>query len=360
MKVTVSLSSVLRDAVGAERLEVDLGGEGPATVGRALEALSRLDLAPKTLAEYRGAASAFCGWLVRTRKLLPANPVDSLPAIRTRGDIRKRRRALTPDEAVRLLATVARRSSYRALWYETALFTGLRVGELQALEWRDLRLDGPSPCIALRAETTKAARADVVPLRRDLATKLRAHRPANAMPTARVFPTTPTRATFRADCERAGIRWQADEDGRTLDRHALRTTFVSWLSAAGVSPRTAQALARHTDIRLTMANYTDPRLLDARGAVERLPDLDTPDAGESRATGTDDVRGEVVAVSVVPDVVLTGRDTRETAMTGSAPESSQRPVLSGVGNKRQELSNTRENGGGRIRTADLGVMNPSL
>ena len=55
-------------------------------------------------------------------------------------------------------------------------------------------------------------------------------------------------------------------------------------------------LARHTDIQLTMRNYTDPALLDGWAAVENLPDLDGSDADELRATGTDE--------SVVLPVVL--------------------------------------------------------
>jgi site-specific recombinase XerD len=79
-----------------------------------------------------------------------------------------------------------------------------------------------------------------------------------------VFKTTPTLTTFREDCKRAKIDWRADYAGKSLDRHALRTTFVTWLSVSGVEPRTAQQLARHTDISLTMQAYTDPRLLGCR------------------------------------------------------------------------------------------------
>ena len=43
------------------------------------------------------------------------------------------------------------------------------------------------------------------------------------------------------------------------------------LSNAGVSPRKAMELMRHTDLRLTMKVYTDPRIFDLAGAVERLP-----------------------------------------------------------------------------------------
>jgi hypothetical protein len=54
------------------------------------------------------------------------------------------------------------------------------------------------------------------------------------------------------------------------------------LSAAGVSPRTAQAVMRHSEIMLTMATYTDERLLDSAGAVALLPHLPI-DATETEA-----------------------------------------------------------------------------
>jgi len=42
----------------------------------------------------------------------------------------------------------------------------------------------------------------------------------------------------------------------TADFHALRHTFITSLAKADVSPKTAQMLARHSDIRLTMDIYT--------------------------------------------------------------------------------------------------------
>jgi site-specific recombinase XerD len=41
-----------------------------------------------------------------------------------------------------------------------------------------------------------------------------------------------------------------------VDFHALRHTFISNLARAGVHPRNAQALARHSTIDLTMNVYT--------------------------------------------------------------------------------------------------------
>jgi hypothetical protein len=39
----------------------------------------------------------------------------------------------------------------------------------------------------------------------------------------------------------------------------------------GAHPRMAQALARHASIETTMGTYTDLRLFDMKGTVERLP-----------------------------------------------------------------------------------------
>ena len=73
-----------------------------------------------------------------------------------------------------------------------------------------------------------------------------------------------------------------DDRGRIVDFHAFRTTFVSRLSRAQVHPRTAQALARHSKIELTMKTYTDLRLLDLRAGLEA--------AGGARPSGDAEAR----------------------------------------------------------------------
>ena len=106
------------------------------------------------------------------------------------------------------------------------------------------------------------------------------------------------------DLKLAGIS-KTDDRGRTIDVHALRTTFGTLLSK-GVAPRTAQAAMRHSDIDLTMNVYTDPRLLDVQGALDVLPALPL-DSGQSashetlRATGTDTYG----RCAVAPPVALT-------------------------------------------------------
>ncbi len=84
---------------------------------------------------------------------------------------------------------------------------------------------------------------------------------------------------FDADIQAAGIP-KTDQRSRVVDIHALRHTFGTHLSAAGVHPRTAMAAMRHSRIELTMNLYTDPVLLDVAGAVEALPRF-----GEGRSDG---------------------------------------------------------------------------
>jgi integrase len=84
---------------------------------------------------------------------------------------------------------------------------------------------------------------------------------------------------FDRDLAAAGIA-KKDERGRVVDIHALRHTFGTHLSKAGVAPRVAMAAMRHSSLDLTMNIYTDPVLLDLGAAVDALPAFskDTPAA----------------------------------------------------------------------------------
>ena len=59
--------------------------------------------------------------------------------------------------------------------------------------------------------------------------------------------------------------------GLYADFHSLRHLFVTSLARAGVSPKTTQELARHSDIRLTLGLYTHVALHDHSAAIESLP-----------------------------------------------------------------------------------------
>ncbi len=191
---------------------------------------------------------------------------------------------------------LARCGLERSLIYKTLLLTGLRHGELAALTWGDLDL-GRRAYITVKAVSAKNRKTEALPLRADLAAELQAWRPAKARNDDRVFnvPRNLLRI-LKKDLAAAGIPYK-DDRGRTLDVHALRHTFGTHLSKAGVWPRTAQSLMRHSDIDLTMRTYTDPRVLDMANAIDSLPALPSlmgeeelaPKSERLRATGTDEV-----------------------------------------------------------------------
>ena len=84
-----------------------------------------------------------------------------------------------------------------------------------------------------------------------------------------------------------------DHNGHVVDFHALRKTFITNLTRSGVAPKTAQLLARHSDINLTMNSYSMLGVHDQATAVEALPPVPnsssvaSSESGVARTTGTD-------------------------------------------------------------------------
>lgn len=224
----------------------------------------RKQVGPRTLNQYLEALRSFSRWC-RKMERMADNGIGAVEKVDCTSDVRRERRALSEDELVRLMKAVP--AEYRRVYY-FMLATGLRRAEVLDLRWGDVRLDSPTPFLKLRAKATKAKRADELPLRADVAVDLRKHRgPADDGDP--VFLAVPDMDEHKSFLTAAGIAWK-DSEGRRADVHALRHTYGTLLSKAGVSPREAMELMRHSDIKLTMKHYTDPRLFDLRRGVEKL------------------------------------------------------------------------------------------
>ncbi|MGI9495838.1 MAG: tyrosine-type recombinase/integrase, partial [Mariniblastus sp.] len=82
---------------------------------------------------------------------------------------------------------------------------------------------------------------------------------------------------------------EVDKYGRSIDVHVLQHTFATLLSNSGVAPRIAQAVMRHSNLRLTMNTYTDQKQLDIYGAFNNLPLLNSPIESETnQSTDSED------------------------------------------------------------------------
>ena len=264
----------------------------------------------RTKNHYLEGLRSFCLWAVKWGRM-EASPVAHVEKVDASEDIRRARRAVSEEEIRALLTVVP--VAYTLL-YKVALATGLRADELRALEWGDIHANATTPYIALRARTTKSKRGDFLPLRADVAADLSKAR-GEAGDADRVFARVPRAREHVKWLAAAGIPY-VDEQGRRFDIHALRHEYGTLLSKAGVAPREAMALMRHTDMRLTMNVYTDPRIFDLSAAVEKLPTLtaDAPDSQKQIATGTDanaplpagaaDGEKSRVAIRVAPKATL--------------------------------------------------------
>lgn len=279
---------------------------------------------------YREACVGFGNWCVRTHRLA-VSPFANVPKADAKADCRRKRRALTEAELVKLLDVARRRplleamtirrgknkgkpladvkpetrerlerlGHERALIYKVLVLTGLRRNELASITIGQLELDGPYPHLVLHAADEKNREGSTIPLRADLVEDIggwledkrltmlreavrRGEAPTEIMPPDAQLFTVPAGLVriLDRDLRMAGIP-KRDDRGRTVDVHAMRHTFGTLLSTGNVAPRTAQAAMRHSSIDLTMNVYTDPRLLDVAGALDALPDLPLDGAPEA-------------------------------------------------------------------------------
>ena len=284
----------------------------------------------------------------------------------------------------------------RALIYKTLVLTGLRKGELASLTRAKLSLAGPLPFAVLDAADEKNGNGSTIPLRLDLAADLRAwlddREKSAAAETNR--QTIPFGSTIKQDARKeaaakplftvpaglvrildrdmkaAGIE-KRDERGRTVDVHALRHSFGTLLSKGGVSPRTAQAAMRHSDINLTMNTYTDPRLLDVAGAMDALPLLPLDGiCGQPevvKATGTYDLSSSQFAPAFAP---TSGKPLQTGAFPATLPTTDPTDdvnlsfAISAYGVKRKDPVTTHVTGsfkaGDEDRTHDINLGKVAL
>ena len=108
----------------------------------------------------------------------------------------------------------------------------------------------------------------------DTAKAIKAHL-SGKLPTATAFGMphiTNTASMLKDDLKAAKIPY-TDDSGRDVDFHALRHTFITNLSRAGVHPTVAQKLARHSSIELTMKYYTHVLHESEVAAIDSLKNL---------------------------------------------------------------------------------------
>ena len=280
------------------------------------------------------AVKSFSRWLLLNHRQ-SIDVLSSVKQLNAKADKRRVRRAASDEELRELLdhvrkagetlevpkayrvngkLKVGRRRYHireRALLYMLALGSGLRLSEIRSLSRQSFRFDGDTPLVVVRACYSKRRREDAQPIREDLAAQLLPFiesledqeqpwpcLPESMAPLLRAdllaarsnWIAAATSESARAEREKTDFLAVEDSEGRVLDFHALRHTFITRLASANITPKMAQELARHSSITLTMDRYAHTVLADQSRALEALPSIQLE--AESvpmtlSATGTD-------------------------------------------------------------------------
>lgn len=255
---------------------------------------------------------------------LDENPAKGAGEVPEGEDGSEKPAALTVAQLEALLGGV--NDAGRRLRYLLGARAGIRWQEIHRLRWR--HLDVEAGWFRLDAKVTKMKRAAELPMRAEVAAAARAWREVcgEADGEALLFATMPSRYTWLADLDRAGvIRIEAtrvmklsgkraskperrpttnlrladevklhgyrDDRGRVLSRRCLRLTFGTHLAMVEPNIATVAKLMRHPDPKLTLELYNDARLMDLRGASSKLDALSGSGVSVVSMPGANDAPG---------------------------------------------------------------------
>jgi integrase len=201
--------------------------------------------------------------------------------------------ALTIEQVYTFLKTAQKAGDRFEALYAMAAFTGMRPGELLALRWHDLILDGPEPVARVRRslskgpdgpvfKPTKTEKGRSVSLLSEAVLALKRHRKRQTEERLKysgmwkdhdlVFPSltgTPmqwsnlTRRNFKPLLEEAGLP-------QMVRFYDLRHTFATWMLEQGENPKIVQEILGHSQITHTMDTYSHVTPNIQRGAFARL------------------------------------------------------------------------------------------
>ncbi len=284
-----NLSVVRRHLLGSELAALPLVAVTAGRVETFLQGKSR-ELGPQSLNHLRGFLSRAFGAARRAGRWVGPNLVAE---VRKRRVPRRTPQFLREHEVLLLFDALAPR--WRPL-FATAIYTGLRKGELLGLRKSDVDLDARLLTVARSydRDTTKGGHADVLPIAEELVPYLDAA--IATSPSELVFPR-PDGSMMRPDVDlemvlrralgRAGVvlgyrhvcrrkgcghleaasdaaRRKCPRDGRALwvkplprplRFHDLRHTTASLLMMRGANPAAVQRILRHSDPKLTTEVY---------------------------------------------------------------------------------------------------------
>jgi integrase len=209
--------------------------------------------------------------------------IDKVPKVKPLRTAQPEIDHLDTDEQDRLVDAARENGGPWPAMVITAMRTGLRLGELRGLRWRDVDLVAGRIVVRVAADDRgelhppKSGKPREVPLGDDVAAALKNHRHLRT----HVFDSDDGSILTPGQCRKALDRITRRAGLRSFGWHVLRHTFASALVMRGATMRAVQDLLGHGSLTMTLRYaHLSP---DARRDAVRLLDRE-PRAASAGAT----------------------------------------------------------------------------
>lgn len=246
--------------------------------------------------------------------IIITNPVERtiLPKIENRVE-NPRRRALTEQEQKKFLECASGRETFYADIFYLGFSTGMRIGEINALEWQDI--DFSKLEIRINGTMIKVAGSDyykgslktkeskrIIPLLPEIAKRLKKHKaeqarmkmmlgdkwepvkglehlvfttifgkPLTALSVSRYIDST-VNAVNRAEKKKAAEEHRKPELMETFCPHSMRHTFATRALERGIPPKVVQGYLGHSSVDITLNIYTHVTEELKRDEIQKIAD----------------------------------------------------------------------------------------
>ena len=222
----------------------------------------------------------------KKNEIIPKNPARMIDLPETEASMQP---IPTPEEAKRIIEVMLNEPWHYLIFYVLAIYTGCRRGELAALKWSDIIVNGDegiltvsnSRSIVLDAGVvegkTKNGRSRVIALEESMVSILKSYcykKTAEAkkghFKMSRYLFTNEHGQLIHPDTFTKRLRRIYDENGfpKEYHLHTLRHYFVSTLLHNGVDKQTVAELAGHGDTSFLERTYCHPQMELKRNAAK--------------------------------------------------------------------------------------------
>ena len=195
----------------------------------------------------------------------------------------------TPYEAARIVEAMLDEPWYYLVFYLLAIYTGCRRGELAALKWSDIIIDGDEGILTVSSSRsmvldvgivegkTKNGRSRVIMLEQNMVSILKSYcyqkqeeAKLGKFKMSRYLFTNKHGQLIHPDTFSKRLRRIYDENGfpKEYHLHTLRHYFVSTLLHNGVDKQTVADLAGHGDTSFLERTYCHPQMELKRNAAK--------------------------------------------------------------------------------------------